>query len=270
MADRPPRSADGARAPDADLERLRHLAFVVLSPALGTLRRASIADDLARSNLAAEAGYEAARDHLVQQVLHTGHRPRRLSALALRPAQPAGDPATQALAAMMPAARAAYVLIRLEQVSPERAEAVLGEAGVRDPRSAVGLAERSELAAADVRALTVPVAAGGSRARLVLAVAAVLVIAVAAPVIAVAASGGGDTPSPVSNQTPPGADPTDPTDPTDPAESVKAVQLDRDLARVLRRLDQELSRQGPDRDEITRLRTLRAAVLAEQERLRSN
>lgn len=262
MADRPPRSAPGAPPPEAWLDRLRHLAFVVLAPALGPSRRAAIADDLARRSLAGEADYDSARDHLIQQVLHVSHRPHRLGALGR--SHNTADPATAALAAMMPAARAAYALIRLEQVSPERAEAVLREGGVHDPLSAVGLAERCELPAAEVRALTVPVAAGGSRARLVLAVAALLAIAVAAPVIAVATSGSSDTPAPVSNQNP--ADPA----PADPAQLVKAAQLDRDLARILTRLDQQLARKGTAPDEIARLRTLRAAVLAEQERLHRN
>ncbi|MGQ0629404.1 MAG: hypothetical protein ACT4P1_00020 [Sporichthyaceae bacterium] len=270
MADRPPRTADGAGVPDAELARLRHLAFVVLSPALGTHRRATIADDLARSSLAEEAGYDRARAHLVAQVLHSGHRPRRLSGLGLG-SPSTGEPATAALAAMMPAARAAYVLIRLEHLSAADAEAVLREAGVPDPRTAVGLAERSDLAAEDVGALTVPVAAGVSRTRLVLAAAVVLVVAVAAPVIASVVTGGDDIPVPVSSETSDGkTPPSSGTPATDPARAVKAAQLERDLARILVRIEEQLDRQKPGSAEIVRLRTLRAAVLAEQERLRAN
>lgn len=175
---------------------------------------------------------------------------------------------------MMPAARAAYVLIRLEHLSADDAEAVLSAAGVPDPRTAVGLAERSDLDAADVRELTVPVAAGASRTRLVLGAAAVLVVAVAAPVIASAVNGGDDSPVPVSSETSDGDPPLPPSNDTpagaDPAQVVKAAQLERDLARILVRINEQLARQEPGSAEIVRLRTLRAAVLAEQERLRAN
>lgn len=255
MSDRPPRSADGADCPDADHERLRHLAYVVLSPALGSRRRAQLADELAQGALAEERGYDSARDRLVQRALHSGHRPPRLT---LPSSGGTTSSATErALAAMMPAARAAYVLIRLEDVSSERTEALLRAAGVHDPTTAVGVAERSGLPAADVRALTVPDLAVRSRGRLVAVGAVVLVVAVAAAVIAVTASGNNDPAAPVSVETP-----------ADPAALVKAAKLDKDLARILRRLDQELARKDSDPDEIIRLRTLRKAVIAEQDRLR--
>jgi peptidoglycan hydrolase CwlO-like protein len=108
----------------------------------------------------------------------------------------------------------------------------------------------------------VPVPTGSRRPKIIAAAAAVLVVGVAAPVIAVTASGGSDTPEPVSNET------TQPTEP-DKAAIAKAVQLDRDLARILKRLDDELARPDQDKAEIKRLKTLRAAVIAQQKQLAS-
>ena len=253
---------DAAKPPDADLERLRHLAYVVLPPALGRARRVRIADELARRNLAGGASYPTARDRLIGEVLHVSPRPSGLSALGSRSSRSgSASTAEAALAAMTPATRAAYVLTRLENVPPARVEALLRQAGVADPRTAAAMAERADLSPVDVRAIVVPIAAGSRRPRIIAGAAAALVVGVAAPVIAVSASGGEDTPAPVSNQTPP-----QPTPPT--AEAIaKAVQLDRDLRRVLVRLDQELARKNQNKAEIQRLRTLREAVIAEQKRL---
>lgn len=250
-----------ARPPDADLERLRHLAYVVLAPALGRPRRARIADDLARANLADGVSYLTARDRLIAEVLRVSPRPSGLSAVAARAGRRGPDsPAEAALALMMPATRAAYVLTRLENVPAAKAEAQLRQAGVADPQTAVSMAGRVDLAPADVRALVVPVPTGSGRPRLIAAGAAVLVIGVAAPVIAVTTGGGDDTPAPVSNQTP--AQP-------DKAAIAKAVQLDRDLTRILARLDEELARKDQNKAEIKRLQTLRAAVIAQQKQLGS-
>jgi hypothetical protein len=162
---------------------------------------------------------------------------------------------------MTPATRAAYVLTRLDGVPVPHAEALLKQAGVADPRTAVAMAGRADLTPVDVRAVVVPLPTGSRRPRLIAAAAAVLVVGVAAPVIAVTTGGGGgDTPEPVSNQTP--------TQP-DKAAIAKAVQLDRDLTRILARLDQELARKDQDQAEIKRLKTLRAAVIAQQKQLGS-
>ena len=251
-----------ASPPDADLERLRHLAYVVLPPALGRPRRARVADDVARHHLAAGASYPTGRDRLIAEVLHVSPRPNGLSAVAARAGRGGSDsPAEAALAAMTPATRAAYVLTRLENEPRVRVEALLRQAGVADPRTAAAMAVRADLSPVDVRAIVVPVAAGSRRPRIIAGAAAAVVLGVAAPVIAVSASGGEGTPAPVSNQTP-----TQPTPPT--AEAIaKAVQLDRDLRRVLVRLDQELARKSQNKAEIQRLRTLREAVIAEQKRL---
>jgi hypothetical protein len=164
---------------------------------------------------------------------------------------------------MTPATRAAYVLTRLEGVPTARAEALLRQAGVADPRTAVSMAGNSDLAPVDVRAVVVPLPSGSRRPRLIAAAAAVLVVGVAAPVIAVSASGGDDAPEPVSNQIP--ARPAEP----DKAAIAKAVQLDRDLTRILQRLNEELARTDQNQAEISRLKTLRAAVIAQQKQLGS-
>lgn len=259
---------DAVRPPDADVERLRHLAYVVLPPALGRPRRARIADDLARRNLADGASYATARDRLIGEVLHVSPRPGGLSALRPRGSRNGGDsPAEAALAAMTPATRAAYVLTRLENVPTPRAEALLRQAGVADPRTAAAMAARADLSPTDVRALVVPAPTGSRRPRIIAAAAAVLVVGVAAPVIAVASGGGEDTPAPVSNETPNQPTQSAPSTTSTKDAIAKAVQLDRDLRRILVRLDEELARTDQNKAEIERLRTLRAAVIAEQKRL---
>lgn len=257
--------ADEARPPDADLERLRHLAYVVLAPALGRPRRARIADELARRNLADGASFPNARDRLIAQVLHVGTRPSGLSALGARAKGPGGDsPAETALGAMTPATRAAYALTRLEGVPAARAEALLRQAGVADARTALAMAGRADLTPEDVRGLVVPVSTASRRPRIIAAAAAVLVVGVAAPVIAVTTGGSSnDTPEPVSNETGSNSAPAQP----DADAIAKAVQLDRDLRRILIRLDEELARDDQNKAEIQRLRTLRAAVVQEQKRL---
>ncbi|HVE27088.1 MAG TPA: hypothetical protein VNC22_16895 [Sporichthya sp.] len=261
MANGSPDPVDAARPPDADLERLRHLAYIVLPPSLGRPRRARIADELARANLADGTSYPAARDRCIHEVLRVSPRPSGLAALTARASRGGDSPAESALAAMTPATRAAYVLTRLDGVPVPRAEALLKQAGVADPRTAVAMAGRADLTPVDVRAVVVPLPTGSRRPRLIAAAAAVLVVGVAAPVIAVTTGGGGgDTPEPVSNQTP--------TQP-DKAAIAKAVQLDRDLTRILARLDEELARKDQDQAEIKRLKTLRAAVIAQQKQLGS-
>jgi hypothetical protein len=261
MANGSPDPVTAARPPDADFDRLRHLAYVVLSPALGRSRRARMANDLAHSTLTDGASYPSARDRLIADALRVSPRPSGVGALSARAGRGGPDsPAESALAAMTPATRAAYVLTRLEDVPAPRAEALLRQAGVADPRTAVAMAGRADLSPTDVRAIVVPVPNPVGRRRLIVAGAAVLVVAVAAPVIAVSTGGSSPTPQPVSDTTP--------VQP-DKAAIAKAVQLDRDLRRILTRLDQELARKDQDKAEITRLRTLRAAVIAEQKKLGS-
>lgn len=259
MANGSPDPVDAARPPDADLERLRHLAYIVLPPSLGRPRRARIADELARANLADGTSYPAARDRCIHEVLRVSPRPSGVAALTARASRGGDSPAESALAAMTPATRAAYVLTRLDAVPIPHAEALLKQAGVADPRTAVAMAGRADLTPVDVRAVVVPLPTGSRRPRLIAAAAAVLIVGVAAPVIAVT-TGGGDTPEPVSNQTP--------TQP-DKAAIAKAVQLDRDLTRILARLNEELARKDQDQAEIKRLKTLRAAVIAQQKQLGS-
>ncbi len=247
-------SADGVTpVDDARLDSLRRLAFAILSPALSRHRRARLADGYARQAVTDTTTYPAARAQVVKAALLTG---------AGRIGLPTrGRSETdRALAAMMPASRAAFVLLHLENLPAAKVTELLTQAGVPDAATAVGLAERTPLDPTALRALVVPVAARfGPRAVAVAAV--VLVVGVAAPVIAVTTSGDDDTPAPVSNQTP-----VQPAAPTADA-IAKAVQLDRDLTRILTRLDEELARSDQNKAEIKRLQTLRAAVIAEQKRL---
>ncbi|MBA3743261.1 hypothetical protein [Sporichthya sp.] len=236
------------------MDSLRRLAFAILSPALGRGRRARLADTYARRAGSETSTHPAARAQVVRSALLTGSGRLGLPT-------PRGRSETdRALAAMMPAARAAFVLLHLENLPAPKVAELLTQAGVPDAATAVGLAERTPLDPTALRALVVP---GPARfgPRTVAVAAGVLVVAVAAPVIAVTTSGGDDTPAPVSNQTP-----VQPAQPNADA-IAKAVRLDRDLTRILTRLDEELARADQDQAEIKRLRTLRAAVVAEQKRL---
>lgn len=250
-------SADGVTpVDDARLESLRRLAFAILSPALSRHRRARLADTYARQAAADTSTHAAARAQVVKAALLTG-----AGRIGVR--RGGRSETDRALAAMMPASRAAYVLLNLENLPAPKVTDLLTQAGVPDAATAVSLAERTPLDPTALRALVVPVAARFGP-RTVAVAAAVLVVGVAAPVIAATTSGGDDSPAPVSNQTP--------TQPAQPAQSTadaiaKAVQLDRDLTRILTRLDEELARPDQDKAEIQRLRTLRAAVVAEQKKL---
>jgi hypothetical protein len=244
----------GTPVDDARLDALRRLAFAILSPALGRHRRARTADSLARRAASATADQAAARVQVVHAALLAGTG--RISL----PAPRGRSETDRALAAMMPASRAAYVLLHLENLTPKATTALLTQAGIPDAATAVTLAERTPLDPTALRALLVPTASRFGP-RTMAAAAAVLVVAVAAPVIALTTSGGGrDTPAPVANET--AVSP-------DKAAIAKAVQLDRDLTRILTRLNQELARANVDHAEVKRLRTLRAAVIAEQKRLGS-
>ena len=249
-------SADGVTpVDDARLESLRRLAFAILSPALSRHRRARLADTYARQAAANTSTHAGARAQVVKAALLTG-----AGRIGVR--RGGHNETDRALAAMMPASRAAYVLLNLENLPAAKVTDLLTQAGVPDAATAVSLAERTPLDPTALRALVVPAAARFGP-RTVAAAAAVLVVAVAAPVIAVTTSGGEDTPAPVSNETPVQPQPAAPT-----ADAIKkAVQLDRNLTRILTRLDEELARPDQDKAEIKRLRTLRAAVVAEQQKL---
>lgn len=251
-------TADGVTpVEDARLDPLRRLAFAILSPALGRHRRVRMADTLARQAAADTVGHPPARAQVVRAALLGGTRRIGL------PARGGRSETDRALAAMMPACRAAFVLLHLENLSPPKVTELLTQAGVPDAATAVGLAERTPLDPTALRSLVVPVVPRFGPRPVAIA-AGVLVLAVAAPVIAVSAGGGDqDGPEQVSNQTP-----VQPA-PPDQAAIAKAVQLDRDLTRILQRLDEELARADVDKAEIKRLRTLRAAVIAEQKRLGS-
>lgn len=252
-------TADGVTpVDDARLESLRRLAFAILSPALSRGRRARLADAYARQAAGDTTTHPAARAQVVRSALLTG-------AGRIGLARGGRSETDRALAAMMPAARAAFVLLHLENLPPAKVTELLTQAGIPDATTAVGLAERTPLDPTALRALVVPVAPRFGP-RTVAVAAGVLVVAVAAPVIAVSTGGGSDkdTPAPVSNET--GSSGSGVVAP-DADAIAKAVRLDRDLTRILTRLDEELAHADQDKAEIKRLRTLRAAVIAEQKRL---
>lgn len=145
MSDDPAESV--LNIPQADARvRLQHLAYAILSPALGRRRRTLIADvavDRAFSAARALPGasYPVLRERVVRGTLATG---RRRAVLAIR-ANGRPRPAVAVepeLAGLPPAARAAYALRHLEGLDRSETHAVLASAGVGDPATATSLAER--------------------------------------------------------------------------------------------------------------------------------
>lgn len=281
--------SSGDTAPDR-VDDLRRLAFTILSPSMARSRRARLADTLARTAVEVTRDRPAARQHLVSAALHVGPTrlglPRRRGTGVDSPAQAV----ERSLAAMAPAARAAFALLHLENLSTGQAEELLTAAGVPDPQTAVSLAERTPLDPAAIRALTVPAPAGAARTRIVAAGAIVVVVGLAAPVLAATAGGGESEDAPQAPATVPNIGPEQAAEPapapakapdekpaTEQAEqpapqqaeqqATQQADVERDITRILRRLDDELARPDLAADELARLRTLRAAVLAEQARV---
>lgn len=270
------------QAVDAELLlSLRRLAYTILPPGLGRRRRAKLADALARHALTLGATHTTARAHLVREVLLAGRRggwvPPVLARLG-ETSTPESRATEKVLAAMMPAVRAAFALLHLEQQSPAQAVALLELAGVHDASTSVTLAERTPLDAEALRSLVVPAPTGAVPPRLVAGVAVGLVAAVAAPVIAVTVFDGEErkTPAPVSNALRVDAERESAIDAAraalrdarDRAATANATaEADRSLRRILDRLDAALKAPGVTRKAERRLKNVRQAVVEERRRL---
>ena len=273
-------SSDGSIDSEVLLS-LRRLAYTVLPPGLGRRHRARLADSLARQALTLGATHTTARAHLIREVLHAGRRgawvPSVLARLGER-STPASRATEKALAAMVPAARAAFALLHLEKQTPAQAVALLELAGVHDASTSVTIAERTPLDVEALRSLVVPVPTAAASPRLVAGVAVGVVLAVAAPVIAVAAFDGSDpkTPAPVSSAERINVERASAIDAArealkdarDRAATANATAAaDRSLKRILNRLDDALKSPGLTRKAERRLKNLRQAVVEERQRL---
>lgn len=277
-------SADGfspsAAALPGDLMPMRRLAYTVLPPTMGRRRRARMADSLARQALDLGDTRLTARAHLIREVLHAGRSGSWVPAPVARLGETstAASRATEkALGAMVPASRAAFALLHLENLNPAQATALLDLAGVQDASTAVSIAERIPLDPEAVRALVVPVPTAAVSPRLVAGVAVGLVLAIAAPVIAVTSFSGPAESSPVSNQQRMDNDREAAVsaaknalkDARDRAASSNAAaEVDRSLQRILKQLNQSLDDPGLSKKAERRLRNLKQSINEERERLR--
>ncbi len=261
-----------------ELLALRRLGFTALPPTIQRRRRARLADGLARMALAETDGnYGDARAKVIRDVLHAGPGGGWLPAGLVRIVD--GGPATsrqieQALAGMVPAARAAFALMHLENLPGARIDGLLAKAGVSDPATAVSIAERTPLDPTGLRSMVVPVAASSVSPRLIGAVAIGLVLAVAAPVIAVSAfdsDSDGEAAVPVSSSQRTISDREAAIgaakDALRDARERDGSEADQSLRRILQRLDDALDDSGVTRKQEKRLKNLRAAVVEERERL---
>ncbi len=268
----------GVPSEGPELLALRRLAFTALPPTIARRRRARLADGLARMALA-DAGddYAAARARVIRDVLHAGPGGGWLPAGLVRVVD--GGPAASrqiehALAGMVPASRAAFALMHLENLPAARIEALLASAGVADPRTAVSIATRTPLDPTALRSVVVPVATASVSPRLVGAAAIGLVLAVAAPVIAVSAFSGEDTKPAVqvSNELRTDSERESAIqaakDALKDARERDGDTADQSLKRILARLDDALDEPGLSRRQKQRLKKLRADVVEERQRLR--
>ena len=260
---------------------LRRLAYTILPPGLGRRHRARLADSLARQALTLGATHTTARAHLIREVLLAGRRAGWMPSVLARLGEtstPESRATEKALAAMMPAVRAAFALLHLEKQSPAQAVALLELAGVHDASTSVTIAERTPLDVEALRSLVVPVPTGAVPPRLVAGVAVGLVLAVAAPVIAVTAFDGEErkTPVQVSNALRVDAERESAIDAAraalrdarERAASTNATaEADRSLQRILNRLDAALKAPGVTRKAERRLKNVRQAVVEERRRL---
>jgi hypothetical protein len=269
-------------APRIDPESLlafRRLAYTVLPPSLGRRRRARLADSLARNALALGDTRMTARAHLVREVLHDtrtgGWVPAPLARLG-EASTPASRATEKALAAMVPAARAAFALLHLENLTPAQVTALLDISGVHDPSTVVSIAERTPLDPESMRALVVPAPTAAAPQRLVIGVSVGLVLAVAAPVVAVNAFGDDTkTPQPVSSSGRIGSEREAAVtaaksalqDARDRAADADArAEAEESFRRILRHLNHSLDDRGLSRKTERRLRSLKAVILRERER----
>ena len=263
-----------------ELLALRRLAFTALPPTIQRRRRARLADGLARMALAeADGDYAGARAKVIRDVLHAGPGGGWLPAGLVRVVDggPAASRAIEhALAGMVPASRAAFALMHLENLPADRIAGLLTKAGVSDPTTAVSIAQRTPLDPTGLRSVVVPVATSSASPRLIGAVAIGLVLAVAAPVIAVNAfDGDGKTAVPVSTSNRlsdreaaiDAAKDALKTARDKTANADAAEEADRSLRRILARLDSALDGRITRKQE-KQLKKLRAAVVQERAQLR--
>lgn len=268
---------------DPGLIPLRRLAFTMLPPSMSRRRRARLADTVARDALRGSADHEAARTAVVHAALHAGRGGLPIPGLPTLggAAGPMARATERALAAMVPATRAAFALLHLEYLSAAKVTAVLADAGVHDPQTAVTLAKRTPLEPSALRSLVVPVPSAATRPQLRAAGVGVLVVAVAAPVLAAAAFGQDDNPAPVATVVTVDAErdaavrsaemalrEARAREASQSATAAATADADRSLARIQRRLDSALDRPGATRKETKRLKALRSAVKAERARLK--
>ncbi|HWE14416.1 MAG TPA: hypothetical protein VG365_12925, partial [Solirubrobacteraceae bacterium] len=157
----------------ADADHLRRLAYLMLAPSLGRSRRADLA------NVAAASAREAA-DPVTVLVRHVLHATAGRTGLAVFARAGQTD---RELGALPPAARIAHVLQAVEHLTAEQAASVLRACGVGDPETAIALAAKSPLKAADLAGVQVPARATGPSRRIAAAAAAVAV-GVIVPVVA--------------------------------------------------------------------------------------
>lgn len=260
-----------------ELLALRRLAFTALPPTISRRRRARLADGLARMALKEAHGHHGnARAQVIRDVLHAGPGGGWLPSGLVRIVD--GGPAAarrleHSLAGMVPASRAAFALMHLENLPAERVQGLLSKAGVADPATAVAIATRTPLDPATLRSMVVPVATSSASPRLVGAVAIGIVVAVAAPVIAVSAFDGDDkTVVPVSSQNRKISEREAAIDAAKEAlrstrDRAASANADQSLRRILQRLDDALDEPGVTRKQEKRLKKLRAAVVQEREEL---
>jgi hypothetical protein len=255
----------GGEDPTAGLLRL---AYVILSPSLGRRRRARIAEKAVRRSLGdgpGAVGPAEVRVRLVKRVLFAG---RGLVTIP-RPTGrgPAGE-TDRRLAALVPAARAAWALRRLEGLDAEETADLLRAVGVRDPETVVALAERTPLDEHVVRSVEIPLRGATRRNRLVLSGVVAAVLAIAAPVLAAQADGGAH-PDPAGRIAPASSSTDVQAPPAGPAAgpATDGAKVRRDLDRILKRLTAALKEPGTAGPEADRLRSLMAAVREEQQRV---
>jgi hypothetical protein len=265
-----------ASEPPEGLMPMRRLAYTVLPPTMGRRRRARLADALARQALELGETRLTARAHLIREVLHAGRNggwvPAPLARLG-ETSTAASRATEKALGAMVPAARAAYALLHLENLSPAQATALLDLAGVQDAATSVSIAERNPLDPEAMRALVVPVPTAAISPRLVGLVGAGLVLLVAAPVVAATAfDGDSSSDQRVSNSqrldqreaaaTAAKAGLKDRAD-----NAVGIAEMDQSFQRILRQLNNSLDDKGLSHKAERRLRSLKQAIIQERDRL---
>gem|GEM_PF-4843257 len=247
----------------ADAEDLRRLAHLMLAPIPGRRRRVALAS--AAADRAAGAADPVAA--LVADVLQTGGR--RGLALLGHPRLAGREGAVRReLAALDPAARAAWLLANLGHRTPEEISEILRSAGVFDPETSLSLADRSPLDPATVRAMSIPERPRPlNRRRLVIAAIAAAALGVTAPMIAMAAGSGshpreGGLSRPLHDGGPPAATPSGAAQPGAAQPGVAPHSVVYDLAQLLVRLDDRLRRNQDPPAARQKLQALRDAVAA--------